>query len=397
MATVPEPAIATATATALEPATATAQGRAQGQGPAQAHAPATAPLPATAPAPATATAQATAPATVAAVLELGDVALQFGGTLRAAKLAYLRLGNLNAARDNVIVMPTYYTGIHTSYLPLIGPGKALNPERYCIVIPNMFCNGESTSPSNSSADSGNAQFPVVSIRDNVEQQAKLVFDVVGARRVALCCGWSLGGVQAYQWAVSFPDRIDRLLPYCAASRTSPYNTVFLEGLRAAMRADSCYALRDPTRRPIAGLRAFARVYAGWAYSHEFYRDGLYQTLGYGSVEDLLARWEDDHLTLDAYDLLAMLDTWQRADISAGEPFVGDHAAALAAIRADTILLPCSTDRYFPPADNHSEAERIPRCEVRTLNSPYGHCALSPGRVPAAFDFLDDVLRELLNR
>ena len=91
----------------------------------------------------------------------------------------------------------------------------------------------------------------------------------------------------------------------------------------------------------------------------------------------------------------MLQTWRQADIAANEQFGGDFQSALSAIRARTLLLPCSTDRYFPPVDNEYEAHRIPHCELRLLESPFGHCALSPGRVPAATAFLDRALRDLL--
>jgi homoserine O-acetyltransferase len=173
--------------------------------------------------------------------------------------------------------------------------------------------------------------------------------------------------------------------------------VFLEGLKSAMLADFDPRAGDGARRPTAGIRAFAHVYAGWAYSHEFYRDELYRSLGYGSIAALLRGWEEEHLALDPRDLLAMLETWEHADISARDPFQGDFASALSAISADTILMPCSTDRYFPEVDAIYESAFIPRCEVRTLHSAFGHCALSPGRVPAALDFLDRTLTELLGR
>jgi homoserine O-acetyltransferase/O-succinyltransferase len=326
---------------------------------------------------------------------LGDLVLQSGEVLTNAKLAYLTVGRLNRARDNVVVMPTYYTGNHSSYLPLIGAGRALDPARYFIVIPNMFGNGVSSSPSNRVDLEAGHRFPLTALYDNVRQQARLVFEELGAREVALVCGWSMGGMQAYQWAVLYPDRVRRLLPFCAAARVSPYNFVFLEGLKAALQADGRWRDGQASEAPTDGLRAFGRVYAGWAYSHQFFRDGLYRQLGYANVEELLQAWEAEHLAFHADDLLAMLASWQHADISANAVSGGDFARSLAAIRARTILVPCSTDRYFPPADNEYEAGLIPGAELCVLDSPFGHCALSPGRVPAAMEFLDGCLARLL--
>jgi homoserine O-acetyltransferase len=327
-------------------------------------------------------------------LSLGDVRLQSGDILLDAKLAYGTLGRLNQARDNAIVMPTYYTGEHRSYLPLIGEGKALDPARYFIIIPDMFGNGLSTSPSNYSAPRA-GPFPQITLYDNVSQQARLVFEHLHVAEVALVTGWSMGGMQAYVWAAMFPDRVRRLLPYCAAARTSPYNIVFLEALKAALQADCHWRADGCLQKPEKGLRAFARVYLGWAYSHAFFRDELYKQLGFATLEALMQDWDNDHLSLDANDLLAMLDTWLHADAGAIPQFGGSTQMALKAIRARTILLPCSTDRYFSPLDNELEAQLIPNCGLRMLDSEFGHCSLSPGKVPQDMRFLERCLQELL--
>jgi homoserine O-acetyltransferase len=328
-------------------------------------------------------------------LPLGDIRLQSGETLAGAQLVYIALGELNEARDNAIVLPTYYTGQDSSYLKMIGPQWAIDPSRYFIIIPNMLGNGLSSSPSNDPQARAGQPYPRVTLYDNVVQQARLVFEHLKVRQVELVCGWSMGGMQAYQWAALHPETVRRLLPYCSAARTSAYNAVFLAGLAATLQADPRWQEGRCLEQPVKGLKAFARVYAGWAYSHSFYRDELYRTLGYPTQEALLQGWEEDHLAIDANDLMAMLSTWQHADIAANEIFAGDFERALRAIQARTILLPCSTDRYFPPADNELEARLIRSCELRILDSPYGHCALSPGRVPAAMAFLDQVIRELL--
>jgi homoserine O-acetyltransferase/O-succinyltransferase len=331
------------------------------------------------------------------LLRLGDIRLQSGETLADAQLAYVTLGTLNAQRDNAIVLPTYYTGQHTNYLKMIGPQRALDPSRYFVIIPNMFGNGLSTSPSNDPHARVGQPYPTISVYDNVAQQARLVFEHLAVSELALVCGWSMGGMQAYQWAALHPLRVRRMLACCSAARTSPYNQVFLDGLRTTLQADRNWREGRCSERPEKGLRAFGRVYAGWAYSHAFFRDALYRTLGYPTQDALLEAWEADHLALDANDLMAMLVTWQHADVSANEIYQGDFARALGSIRARTVLLPSSTDRYFPPEDNALEAQLIPDCELRVLESDYGHCALSPGRVPAAMAYLDEVLRELLSR
>jgi homoserine O-acetyltransferase len=97
------------------------------------------------------------------------------------------------------------------------------------------------------------------------------------------------------------------------------------------------------------------------------------------MEDLLIDWENDHVeNWDANNLLAKLATWQASDISVGPLYNGNFKMALKAIRAKTILMPCTQDLYFPPEDNAIEASYILNAELRPFDSPFGHCAANPG-------------------
>ncbi len=145
--------------------------------------------------------------------------------------------------------------------------------------------------------------------------------------------------------------------------------VFLEGVKAALQADQDYENGCYTTPPQKGLKAFARVFAGWAYSQTFYREGLYRQLGFNSYEELLLDWENDHLQWDANHLLAMLWTWQNANISDSTLYGGNFEKALGAIKARTIVIPCSDDLYFPPQDNAIEVDKIRDAELRIYSSP----------------------------
>ena len=328
--------------------------------------------------------------------ELGDVTLQSGATLPAAKLAYKTHGTLNVRGDNVIVMPTFYTGTHVRNEGYLEAVPALDPSRYFIVSINMFGNGLSSSPSNTPPPFDGPRFPVVTLHDNVACQHRLLIEALGVERIALVMGWSMAGCQSYQWGAQYPDMVDAILTFCASARTSPHNQVFLEGVKAALLADSTFAGGDYTAPPEAGLRAFARVYAGWAYSQTFYRERLHRELGFETWEELLLDWEQDHLDWDANDLLTKLRTWQLGDISANARYEGDFERALGAIRARAILAPCTTDLYFPPADNAIEARHMPNATLRPYDCAWGHCVASPGRKGSDFmRFLDACVAELL--
>jgi len=100
---------------------------------------------------------------------------------------------------------------------------------------------------------------------------------------------------------------------------------------------------------------------------------------------------------DANDLLAMLWTWQHADISANELYGGDLGKALGAITADAMVMPSETDLYFTVEDNRREVARMPRAELRPIPSIWGHRAGNPVLNPEDAKFIDDAIRELLAR
>jgi homoserine O-acetyltransferase/O-succinyltransferase len=123
-------------------------------------------------------------------------------------------------------------------------------------------------------------------------QHKLVTEHLGIERLALVTGWSMGAGQTYQWAVSYPEMVPRILPFCGSARTSLHNIVFLEGVKAALTADAAWNHGWYSEQPTKGLRALARVYAGWGFSQAFYWNRVYEELGFSSLEDFLVGFWD---------------------------------------------------------------------------------------------------------
>ena len=328
---------------------------------------------------------------------LGDVTLLSGVILPSAKMAYKTYGRLNASGDNAILLPTFYTGTHKRNEGFFGSGRAIDPNKHFIVSVNMFGNGLSSSPSNTSAPYDGPRFPLITLWDNISSQHKLLTEHLKVKRLALVTGWSMAGCQAYQWAAQFPDIVNAILPFCSSAKTSPHNFVFLEGVKAALCADQNWKEGNYVSPPVNGLKAFARIYAGWAFSQTFYREKLYKKLGFNTIEDLLVNWENDHIeNWDANNLLAKLATWQVNDISVGPHYKNDIKKALQSIRAQTILIPCNQDLYFRPEDNFFEAQHIPNVEIRPYDSPWGHCVANPGNDKSFETALDKAVNDLLN-
>ncbi|MBS0540379.1 MAG: alpha/beta fold hydrolase [Proteobacteria bacterium] len=318
------------------------------------------------------------------VYACGDIALQRGGTLKGATIVYKTFGTLNAKRDNVIVYPTSYSAHHTDIEWLVDVKNCLDPSRYFIVIPNMFTNGLSTSPSNYTGGA----FPEVTSYDNVTQQRRLMAELFGVDRVKLVYGWSMGAQQAYHWAALFGESVERIVVNCGSARTAPHNFVFLEGVRTTLLA---------ARTEEEGLRAMGRIYAGWALSQTFYRREMWRGQGFTSLEDFLVRsWEANFLRRKRADLLAQLSTWQNGDISTNDLFRGDLEMALAAIKAKVLLMPSATDLYFQTDDNRAELPHLRHARLVEIPSVWGHRAGNPRGLAEETAFLNQQVEALLD-
>ncbi len=325
---------------------------------------------------------------------LGDLPLQSGAILPNAVLSWKTHGTLSLTRDNVIVYPTSYGAQHPELEWLIGPYRILDPGRWFIVMPDMFTNGLSSSPSN---NPGWPSGGVVTAWDNVQAQRRLLQEQFGIDRVAAVYGFSMGAQQAYHWAAAFPDAVDAAIVICGSAKTAVHNQVFLAGLLATLEAAPDYLGGGRfAREPVASLRAFGRIYAGWALSQDFYRAGLHRSaLGAPDLEAFLKTWEVSFSRRSAADYYAQACTWMAGDISANPLYGGDLPMALQAIKARMLLMPSETDLYFRVADNAAELPYLAHAELRPIPSVWGHRAGNPAQNPVDEAFLRDAVRAWL--
>lgn len=325
--------------------------------------------------------------------DLGDLPLQSGAVLPGARLSWKTHGTLSPGRDNVVLYPTSYGARHPDLEWLIGPDGVLDPGRWFIVIPDMFGNGLSSSPSNTPDWPG-----LVTAWDNVHAQRRLLAETWGIAQLHAVYGWSMGAQQAYHWAALFPGQVARAVINCGSARTAEHNRVFLKGLMAVLEAapEHCGGGRF-SAEPAAALRAFGRIYAGWALSQDFYRADLHRTaLGAPDLDTFLRTdWEERFAIRPAADLYAQLCTWEAGDISRDPRFGGDLARALGAITARLLLMPGETDLYFRVADNAAELPHLRDAVLRPIPSIWGHRAGNPSTNPADAAFLRDAVRAFL--
>jgi homoserine O-acetyltransferase/O-succinyltransferase len=328
--------------------------------------------------------------------DIGRLDLEDGDTIRGCKLAYATFGMLNAARDNAVLMPTWYSGTNKILEQVfIGKGRALDPEKYFILIINQIGSGLSSSPHNTPPPAGMANFPRVRIGDDVRAQHKLVTEKFGLNNLALVVGGSMGAQQTYEWAVRYPDMVKRAAPIAGTAKNTVHDFLFTETLVDVITSDpgfkkGFYASSTEVRE---GLLRHAKMWAVMGWSTEFFRENRYKALGFSSLDDFIINFMYAYFSvMDPNDLLCMAWKWQRGDVSRHTS--GDLRAALGRIKAKTFVMPMSSDMFFPPADCQAEWRLIPDAEFRPIQTIDGHLALF-GADPGAIAQLDKNLTELL--
>ena len=318
---------------------------------------------------------------------------QCGGTINL-KLAYRVYGELNATKDNLIVVPTHYVGRSDDVAFLIGEEMALDPRKYCIVVPNLFGNGVSSSPSNTPAPFAANRFPTLTYHDNVVCQRRLIETVFGVKRLCLVVGFSMGAMQAYEWATQTPDKVQRFAAICGSARTYEHNQLFLDSVCTALTTDVAYRDGTYTSPPTRGLEAFSITYAAWFASQQFYSEQIYRAAGFERMQDVVDHAKLSFMAQDANDLLAMAATWRAGDPSANPIYNGDFEKALRSITARGLVMPCESDLYFRGSDNRREVDYLSNAELAPIQADYGHLA-GAGLDPSAVLFINRKLSELL--
>ncbi len=309
--------------------------------------------------------------------DIGNLDLEEGGTLRNCQLAYATFGTLNAAKDNAILIPTWYSGTNKIMEQVyIGKGRALDPDKYFIVIVNQIGSGLSSSPHNTPAPGGMGNFPHVRIGDDVRAQHKLLTETLGIESLALVVGGSMGAQQTYEWAVRYPDMVKRIAPIAGTAKNSDHDFLFTATLVDAITSDpgfngGFYECPSDVRQ---GLLRHAKMFAVMGWSTEFYQQGRPRALGFSSIDDFVINFMNGYFcVMDPNNLICMAWKWQHGDVS--RMTGGSLEEALGRITAKAFVMPIDMDMFFPPRDCEAEQKMIADSQFRPLHSVDGHLAL----------------------
>jgi len=319
--------------------------------------------------------------------------LENGAVLPQARIEYATYGALNAARDNAVLLPSHYYADSHGYEWLIGSDKALDPGKYFLIATELFGNGKSSSPSNTPEPFHGPRFPVPTIRDNVEAVRQLLGIQFHLTHLRAIVGFSMGGEQAFQWAVSHPDFADRIVVTSATAKAWPHGIVRLEGQIAAIEADATFNGGDYTAQPKKGLQAFGATWAAWLFSQQWWRDELWREGAPPGTtfESTMKGFHDDFIPgADANNLILQVRTWEKHDVGKTPGFGGDIKRALGSIKVPLLYMPSETDMYFPIGDARYEARYIPHITFLPIPSLWGHTAGAASN-PADAKFLNDAI------
>lgn len=328
--------------------------------------------------------------------DLGDFQLEEGGTIPDCQLAYATFGELNANKDNAILMTTWYSGTSKIMEQVyMGKGRAIDPDKHFIVIVNQIGNGLSTSPHNTSGPVSGPDFPHVRIGDDVRAQHQLLTEKFGLDSLALVVGGSMGAQQTWEWAVRYPDMVKRAAPIAGTAKNTDHDFLYTTTLNEAIMTDPAWAgghYTDP-HAVDKGLRRQADLWTVMGYSTDAFKREMYRDLGFASFEEFRVGFTQGYFApMDPNDLLTLAWKWQCGDVS--RLASGNLGEALGRIKAKVFVMPIDKDMFFPPADCEFEQKMTPNSEFRVVHTDWGHLGLF-GLEPDYVVQIDKHLGELL--
>lgn len=322
-----------------------------------------------------------------------------GGSLGPVTVAYETWGRPSPARDNAVLIEHALTGdshaagpagpAHPTagwWDPLIGPGRAIDTDRWWVICPNTLggCQG-TTGPSSPGPDGSpwGPRFPAVTVRDQVAVEAALA-DALGVGRWAAVIGGSMGGMRALEWAVTYPDRVARMVVIACGAAASAEQIALCALQAQAIRLDPDYRDGDyygaDSGGPQRGL-GLARRIGHVSYRSERELDARFGRAGQDGEEPLdggryaIESYLDHHAEklvdrFDANSYLVLSRSMDHHDIGRGR---GGVAAALSQVQAASTVVAIDSDRLYPPLLQYEIAAHLPdRPEVGLVRSQHGH-------------------------
>ena len=297
--------------------------------------------------------------------DLGDFKLANGSAIRNCRVGYRTFGKLNSNSSNVVVIPTWASGTTEQLQSNIGPGRLLDSSKYYVVAIDALSNGVSSSPSNSSLQP-RMNFPRFTLRDTVASQHQLLVSKLGLQHVKAVVGVSMGGMQTFQWMISYPDFMDVAIPIVGSPRLAPYDLLLWQAQIDAIMNDRDWNDGNYAKNP-AKVVEFAFGELLLTTPDNYNKQKTRQ-----QVFDSLEKAKDQPM-IDANDKVRQVQAMMSLDV--GETFGGSLEKAAQAVKAKTLIIVSKQDHVVTPGPALEFASLI-GAKVIELEGDCGHLATS---------------------
>lgn len=295
---------------------------------------------------------------------IGNLKLQNGEIIRDCRLGYRTFGQLNDDKSNAVLFPTWFTGRSRDLVELIGPGKLVDSSKYFVIAVDALGDGVSSSPSNSQAQP-RMKFPQFGIRDMVESQHELLTRVLRLTHVHAVMGISMGGMQTFQWAVAYPDFMDKAIPIVGSPRLAPYDLLLWQTMIDAIEQNPLWKDGNYTQQPVPGEVQHISDLA--LSTPEHYNQEMTREKFLASLK------KPAENTFDANDRIRQAQAMMALDVSA--PFGGSMEKAAAAVKAPMLIIVDAHDHMVTPGPALDFA-KLKGAQTLVLENDCGH--VGPG-------------------
>lgn len=324
----------------------------------------------------------------ARIFSIAQFQFENGQVLQDMKVAYDTYGELNAARDNAVLVLHGASQGRNGYRIFIGPGKAFDTDKYFVITVDAIGGGGSSKP----ADGLGAAFPAYTIRDMVRAQHQLVTRGLGLKKLLALGGPSMGSMQALEWGIHYPDFAQGLLLIVPSARGGRHVQSIFEAVIATIELDARWQGGRYTENPVDGIQAAGLIYFPWLYSDE-YLESLTDEAQFRQAQRAFGGgWAK---TWDARSLIYRYRATMGHDVS--KPYEGDLSAALRRIKARALVLPGASDRTLPLYMAREIRDGVRDVVYEEIPSRLGHVACCPGKEDTPeYAFVSDRIKRFLD-
>jgi homoserine O-acetyltransferase/O-succinyltransferase len=310
---------------------------------------------------------------------LGDFKLESGEVIHDCRIGYRTLGTLNADASNVIVFPTWAGGTTEELKSVVGRHGLVSDSEYFVILMDAFSNGVSSSPSNSTAQP-RMKFPKITVPDMVNSQYQVLIGTLGIKHVKAVMGISMGGMQTFQWMVSYPTFMDKAIPIVGSPHVAPYDVMLWRINIDVIETNPAWNHGDYTENP-EKLVEFEIgelvLYTPAQYNRTHTREQALESLAKAEREP----------GKDANNKVRQSEAMMALDVA--DKFGGSMGRAAAAVKAKVFVIVAKQDHTVTPQPAVDFASLL-HAPLLELDSDCGHLAPScesPKVAAAVADFL----------